>query len=160
MPLPLRYPRPGETASAWLCRYCGERFLAVLDDRCPPMVLANVDPAEDVNPRVIVAGVTLETMHKRIGTRGRVLTQRREDRRMSSHGVTIIAGGQRMEVVTLDLSAGGFSFVSNEPLTGGTEVMAQFHRPPKAPPSRCAVCYCTAAADGKHRIGVAFITQP
>ena len=157
LPLPLRHPRAGEAASVWLCSYCCERFLAVLDDTCPATVLANVNPAEDVNPRATVAGVTVGHMYKRTAGKGRVLEQRRADRHLCSQEVTITLDGQELEVVTVDLSSGGFSFLTEQPLSKDTEVLAKFHHPPWTPPTRCAVRSCTAAEHGGYRIGVAFM---
>lgn len=158
--LPLRHPRPGEVASTWVCTYCRERLFAVLDDGCPPDILVNAQPAGDVNPRVIVAGETLATMHKRDGTRGRVLSQRRHHRRPHTHEVTLTVDDRRLEVVTLDLSAGGFSYLASEAIAEGTELTARFHHAPQTPPSRCVVRHCTRCDDGQYRIGVAFVPLP
>jgi hypothetical protein len=46
MPIPLRRPKPGEFGTSWICRECGSRYFAVLDDAFPPDVRANVQPAE------------------------------------------------------------------------------------------------------------------
>ncbi len=156
LPLPLRLPRPGEVASGWVCANCGERFLAVVDDRCPPDILSNVRPAGDMNPRVMVAGETLATMHKRDGTRGRVLDQRRHARAAATRAVTVTVADRQLEAVTLDLSAGGFSFLSGEAIAEGTELTARFHNAPRTPPCRCVVRRCTPGRDGQYRIGVAF----
>ena len=43
--LPLRQPAAGEAANDWVCRYCGARYHAVLDEGFPPDVLANAQPA-------------------------------------------------------------------------------------------------------------------
>jgi two-component system, response regulator, stage 0 sporulation protein F len=48
LPLPLRRPAVGEAATDWVCRYCGARYHAVFDDCCPPDVLANAGPADQV----------------------------------------------------------------------------------------------------------------
>ncbi len=156
LPLPLRIPRPGEVAASWACTYCRERFFAVLDDDCPPDIHDNVQPAGDVNPRVIVAGETLATMHKRYGTLGRVLSQRHHHRQAAFHKVTLTVADRRLEVLTFDLSASGFGFLSGEDIAEGTEMTAQFHQPPRTPPCRCVVRHCTPGRDGQYRIGVVF----
>jgi hypothetical protein len=129
----------------------------VLDDGCPPDIHINVEPATDVNPRVVIAGETLATMHKRRGTRGRVLDGRRASRLTAAHAVTLTVAGRQFKVTTLDLSAGGFSFCGEEPLREGMKLTAQFHSPPRSPAIRCVVRNCSVMENGEYRIGVAFV---
>ena len=42
LPLPLRRPRSGDAARSWVCRGCGARYYAILDDECSADVLNNV----------------------------------------------------------------------------------------------------------------------
>ena len=46
LPIPLRRPPAGQTGARWICRGCGARYCAVLDDRFPPDIIANVTAAD------------------------------------------------------------------------------------------------------------------
>ncbi|MGD8451059.1 MAG: response regulator [Phycisphaerae bacterium] len=44
--LPLLRPLPGESATSWICAYCGSRYAAVLDTTCSADIIANVRPTQ------------------------------------------------------------------------------------------------------------------
>ncbi len=46
LPIPLRLPESGEVAGSWVCRRCGSRYSAVLDNDFPPDVVTDVRPPE------------------------------------------------------------------------------------------------------------------
>jgi len=43
LPIPLRRPLPGERGSSWVCRGCGSRYHALLDQEAPPEHRENVE---------------------------------------------------------------------------------------------------------------------
>ena len=45
--LPLRWPKPGEQASSWVCAFCGSCYRAVRDDTVPEDVLRNARRSEE-----------------------------------------------------------------------------------------------------------------
>lgn len=46
LPIPLRRPLPGQTGSSWVCRGCGSRYHALLDEDAPPEHRENVEYVE------------------------------------------------------------------------------------------------------------------
>lgn len=46
LPIPLRRTYPGEAGSSWVCRGCGSRYHAVLDEDAPPDHHRHVQPGE------------------------------------------------------------------------------------------------------------------
>ncbi|MGD8453155.1 MAG: response regulator [Phycisphaerae bacterium] len=69
-PLPLRRPRLGETPRTWLCVGCESRYVAVMDDRHPRDVVANVRPADGGRAQArekpsVVRGTGHERSHPR-----------------------------------------------------------------------------------------------
>ena len=157
MNLPLRKPRPGETASNWQCTFCNARFYAILDDASPPDVLDNVNPANDVAPRVVFGDQTLTQMHKREGRPGRVFDERQAERKSAEFALTIEHDGGQVSIKTLDLSAGGLACVTPQPIEPGTVITILFHSLPGTPQSKGIVRSCAPFPADQYRVGVEFL---
>lgn len=155
-PLPLRLPALGEVAGSWECNYCHERFHAVFVDSASPDSLGNARPCEDVNPRVVVAGKTVAKLHKREDHTGRVLDERRSNRRAGEFALSVNAGDKVIKVWAVDISAGGVGFVSDVPLATGAVITAGFEALPGAPVAEAVVRSCREAQGGLFRIGASF----
>lgn len=156
LPLPLRLPLPGEVASSWECRYCGNRFYATLVDHCPPEVLTNVRPAEDVHPRIAIGGHVLAELHKRDGRPGRGFDERIHPRVQTDVSLSISIEGLPITAHTLDLSAGGLSFLSEQKVEIGAEFTARFESIPGRPTAKCSVRNCVELRPGSYRVGAEF----
>ncbi len=157
MSLPLRRPRPGETASSWRCTFCNERFFAVLDDSHPSDTLNNVSPADDINPRVVLGGQTLTQLHKREGRPSRVFDERQAERKPTEFALTIEHDGGQVRIKTLDLSAGGLACVTPQPIEPGTVITILFHSLPGTPRSKGIIRSCAPFPTDQYRIGVKFL---
>ena len=157
LPFALRHPRPGETASSWACRFCHTRFFAVLESDAPRDLLENVQPAEDVNPRVMVDGQTIATLYKRLGISGRVFEQRRSHRVAFRLGVTVCVEGKEHKGRIEDVSAGGLSVMLDGPVAPDSMLAVRFDSLPYAPVRRGIVRSCVMSAEEKLRVGVEFL---
>lgn len=156
LPLPLRPPRPGEAASSWVCSYCTTRFYAVLLEDSPPEVLGNIEPDRDVNPSLVLGGEILARMHKRSGQVGRVFDERQSERRPAEFSLSITTGRDEIRVQTQDVSAGGFSFLSDRAIEPWTIVTARFLSLPGAPITRGIIRNCEKSGGDGYRIGAEF----
>lgn len=156
LPLPIRLPLPGEVAASWECRYCGSRFFATLIDSYPPEILANVRPAEDLNPRIAIGDKVLAELHRRSGRLGRGLDERHFIRVQSDFAITILQNDDERSAEILDLSAGGVGFCSNVASSIGQLIEVRFDSIPGKPRTRCIVRNCIRTPDGRFRVGAEF----
>ncbi len=156
-PLPLRLPRPGEVASSWECRHCGSRFYATLIDNCQPDVLTNVRPADDVHPRIAIGGQVLAELHKRDGRPGRGFEERQFPRVEHHLSLSVSIEGLPMAAQTMDLSAGGLSFITHQKAEPGDVFSVRFESIPGRPIAQCVVRNCTEMRPGVFRIGAEFL---
>lgn len=154
--LPIRLPLPGEVASSWKCRFCGTRFYATLVDHSPASILGNVQPAEDIHPRIAIGGKVLAEMYRRKDRRGRRFEERHFTRIQSDFALTVVIGGAEMSARAVDLSAGGLGLIAPALPKVMDEIVVRFDSIPGRPAARCIVRNCSEIEPGQFRIGAEF----
>ncbi len=155
-PLPLRLPNAGQVANSWECNYCHERFHAVFVDSAPPNRLDNARPCWDLDPRITMNGQTLAQMHKRDDRPGRVFDERQSDRHPKELALSIKWGDFEVHAESVDISTGGFGFISDAPILSGTVITAVFESVPGQPVCEAVVRSCRELPGCSFRVGVSF----
>ena len=75
---------------------------------------------------------------------------------VEQQGCSLVSEGAQMQVVTQDISSGGFGFVTNRYMYAGTRVLATFDALPNKPTLRGVICDCHLIGGMQHRVGIRF----
>lgn len=175
-PLATTFLQPGMILPASVLDETGRRVLPggadvtaqarrLVERRCGAIFYVDHEWPEELSARADSSDAVIKTLASRHAPRG---PQQREHERHSwtvSLSLTLIerstagARERHLDVVTHDISRGGFSFVARCYVHPGTVVSARVEALPNRPVLRGVVRNCAHIRGSDHRVGVQFLAE-